>query len=252
MKKRLIALTMACSVLLAMTGCGAGGKEESAASATTSAAAEAEEIDWENDPMAYLSGIKVSDYVELPANYNAMSVEVEPARTATEEEVEDQVQAGYKQHREAVETSRTVVKEGDVANIDYVGTMDGKEFDGGSAEDYDLEIGSGSFIEGFEEGLIDHKVGEEVTLELTFPDDYGDTTKAGKDVQFDVTINSIKEYEPLSDELVTRMGETDEFGNAITTVIETIGKFFNTIHFRILHLDFHHVNSLFSSLTSQQ
>ncbi|MDO5456677.1 MAG: hypothetical protein Q4F25_07170, partial [Eubacteriales bacterium] len=81
MKKRLIALTMACSVLLAMTGCGAGGKEESAASATTSAAAEAEEIDWENDPMAYLSGIKVSDYVELPANYNAMSVEVEPART---------------------------------------------------------------------------------------------------------------------------------------------------------------------------
>ena len=218
MKKRLIALTMACSVLLAMTGCGAGGTEESAASATTSAAAEAEEIDWENDPMAYLSGIKVSDYVELPANYNAMSVEVEPARTVTEEEVEEQVQSAYEQHREAVETSRTVVKEGDVACIDYVGTMDGKEFDGGSAEDYDLEIGSGSFIEGFEEGLIDHRVGEEVTLELTFPEDYGDTTKAGKDVQFDVTIKSIKEYEPLSDELVKRMGETDEFGNSVTTV----------------------------------
>lgn len=221
MKRKMIVLALVCSAALAVAGCGQNsGKDESAAAATTSAASETEAaIDWENDPMAYLSGINVSDYVELPKNYNAMTVEVAPVEPVTDEQVQQQVDSFYQQNRETVEvTNRKKVQEGDVVNIDYVGSIDGKEFDGGSAEGYDLEIGSGSFIEGFEQGLIDHEVGEEVTLDLTFPEDYSDTTKAGKKAQFAVTINSISEYEPLTDEMVARMGETDEFGAAITTV----------------------------------
>jgi len=84
----------------------------------------------------------------------------------------------------------SVVKEGDTVNIDYVGKKDGKKFDGGSAEGYDLEIGSGSFIDGFEDGLIGKKIGDKVKLELTFPEDYGEESLAGEDVVFNVTINS--------------------------------------------------------------
>ena len=84
----------------------------------------------------------------------------------------------------------TGIKEGDTVNIDYVGKKDGKKFDGGSAEGYDLEIGSGSFIDGFEDGLIGKKIGDKVKLELTFPEDYGEASLAGQDVVFNVTINS--------------------------------------------------------------
>lgn len=224
MKKRLIAMTLACSVVLAMTGCGNSGNSNTdgaSSAATTAAAAEEAASDWENDPQAFVYGINVDDYVELPANYNAMSVEVAAPAEPTDEEVESQMQLGYESSRELVEVrGRTVVQEGDIANIDYVGRMDGEVFDGGSAEAYDLEIGSGTFIDGFEAGLVGANVGDDVTLNLTFPEEYGDTTKAGKDVQFDVHINSIMEYEPLTDELIARMGQTDEFGNAITTIDE--------------------------------
>ena len=90
-------------------------------------------------------------------------------------------------------TDRDTVESGDVANIDYVGKKDGVAFDGGTAEGYDLTIGSGSFIAGFEDGLIGKKVGETVTLNLTFPEDYGNEELAGQDVTFDVTINRISE-----------------------------------------------------------
>ncbi len=88
-----------------------------------------------------------------------------------------------------------VVKEGDTVNIDYTGYKDGVAFDGGSTngEGTDLTIGSKMYIDGFEDGLIGHKVGETVDLNLTFPEDYGATDLAGADVVFTVTINGIYE-----------------------------------------------------------
>ena len=81
---------------------------------------------------------------------------------------------------------------GDFANIDYVGKMDGTAFDGGSATGYELELGSGTFIEGFEDGVVGMNIGDTKTLELKFPDDYSSTELAGKDVQFTVTLNSLQ------------------------------------------------------------
>ena len=97
MKRKMIVLALVCSAALAVAGCGQNsGKDESAAAATTSAASETEAaIDWENDPTAYLSGINVSDYVELPENYNAMTVEVAPVEPVTDEQVQQQVDSFY-------------------------------------------------------------------------------------------------------------------------------------------------------------
>ena len=225
MKKRVLAAFLTTAIVMAMTGCGGSTAAESAASATTQAASAewAAEDEWANDPTAYLSGITASDYVELPADYAALTVEVEPAAEVTDEEVENLIDSQRESSKELQEiTNRSVVQEGDVVNIDYVGRIDGEEFDGGSAEGYNLEIGSGSFIEGFESGLIDQRVGDTVTLELTFPEDYGDSTKAGVDAEFEVTINSIQQYvvPDLTDDFVAGLALQDEFGNVVGTVDE--------------------------------
>ncbi len=167
MKKSVIAAALVLSVAGLLAGCG------------------------KKDP-AYLSGITAADYVELP-NYNAIPIE-EAAPSVSDTYVDTYIQYQLTSNTQKVEiTSRDDVEDGDIANIDYVGKIDGEEFDGGSATGYDLTIGSGSFIDGFEDGLIGAKVGETVTLNLKFPDDYSNEDVAGKDVQFDVTINKIQE-----------------------------------------------------------
>lgn len=92
---------------------------------------------------------------------------------------------------ESEELDQGAVQTLDNVNIDYCGKLDGVAFDGGTAEDYDLLIGSGSFIEGFEAGLLGTKVGETVDLDLTFPTNYHSEDLAGKAVVFTVTVNSI-------------------------------------------------------------
>lgn len=96
------------------------------------------------------------------------------------------------QEASAEDTSLTVA-DGDTVNIDYVGTVDGVEFDGGSTNGTgtDLVIGSGSYIDDFEDQLIGAHPGDEVQVEVTFPDDYGSQDLAGKDAVFAVTINGI-------------------------------------------------------------
>ena len=228
MNKKIIAVLMTAVIASALAGCGSSSTNEtteSAAAATTQAPSNevAAENEWQNDPTAYMSGITASDYVELPADYASLTVEVQPVAEVTDEEVEALIDNQRDLKKELREVKgRNIVRDGDVVNIDYVGRIDGEEFDGGSDEGYDLTIGSGMFIDGFEDGLIDHKVGETVTLELTFPENYGDSTKAGVDAEFDVTINAIQEYvvPPLDDAFVASLGITDEFGNTVSTVDE--------------------------------
>ena len=94
-----------------------------------------------------------------------------------------------------MEKTEGTVSEGDIANIDFVGKKDGVAFDGGTGASYDLEIGSGSFIPGFESGLIGVKIGDTVDLNLTFPKDYGKEELNGQDVVFTVTVNSVQTTE---------------------------------------------------------
>lgn len=141
---------------------------------------------------AYLSGIKASSYA-VPCDYDQIPVE-ESAPSVSDTYLDYVIQ--YQLSSSAVNeeiTDRDDVREGDIANIDYTGKKDGEAFDGGSAEGYDLTIGSGSFIDGFEDGIIGHKVGDEFDLDLTFPEDYSNEELAGQEVVFTVKVNSISQ-----------------------------------------------------------
>lgn len=106
------------------------------------------------------------------------------------------------------------VAQGDTANIDYVGKKDGVAFDGGTDSGYNLGIGSGTFIEGFEEGLVGVKPGETVDLNLTFPENYGSADLAGQKVVFTVTVNYIipASAEDMKDEVVAGF-QNEEYSN---------------------------------------
>lgn len=147
--------------------------------------------------------IQPEDYVRL-GDYKGLSV-TRIETPISDDVLEIQIQNMLKAYSTKEEINdRTDVRDGDVVNIDFVGRLDGKAFDGGSAEGYDLEIGSGTFIEGFEEGLIGAKVSDTVTLNLTFPNVYpNDPSLAGEEVEFTVTVNSI------SSQIVPEL--TDEF-----------------------------------------
>lgn len=100
---------------------------------------------------------------------------------------------------------------GDVANIDYVGTKDGEAFSGGTAEGFDLALGSGTFIDGFEDGVVGMNVGEEKDLNLTFPENYKSADLAGQEVVFHVTLNAIKNAEETAiDDALAKRAMDDE------------------------------------------
>lgn len=130
----------------------------------------------------------LADYITV-GNYTGLKVDGYTI-SVTDKEIDTKIQENLK----AAGTTKSV-KEGTVANgetiiIDYVGKVDGKVFDGGSAKDYSLTIGSGSFITGFETGLVGVSVGKTVDLKLKFPADYSTATLAGKDVVYTVTVKS--------------------------------------------------------------
>lgn len=134
-------------------------------------------------------------------------VEYEPYDTeVTQEEIQARIDSFVNSHPVYTEvTDRDDVREGDTVNIDYTGYMDGEAFSGGSAKGYDLTIGSGQFIPGFESGLVGVKAGATVDVTATFPDPYQNNPDfSGKEAVFTVTVNSIrlKEDTGLTDELV--------------------------------------------------
>lgn len=102
-----------------------------------------------------------------------------------------------------------VVINGDIVNIDYIGYKDGTAFEGGTGTDYNLKIGSGTFIEGFESQLIGAKSGETKDINVTFPDDYSNSELRGKDATFNVTINYITRIAELNDENAQKVGFKD-------------------------------------------
>lgn len=137
--------------------------------------------------------------------YKGVEVSVDPVEV-TDEEMQAEIDYLLSTHPSYTAiTDRTDVQDGDIVDIDFVGSVDGKEFDGGSAEGNKLTIGSGSFIDDFEEQLIGHNVGETVDVNVTFPEEYKNNPDlAGKDALFVVTINAIvtKDEVELTDEFV--------------------------------------------------
>ena len=134
-------------------------------------------------------GLNLDDYLTV-GEYKGLEVDGYKIKVS-EQEIQDKVDEALEAATENDPLPDDAeLEDGDTANIDYSGEIDGKEFEGGSQEGFDLVLGSGSFIDGFEDGLIGKKIGDEVKLNLTFPKDYSGKEVAGKDVVFTVKINS--------------------------------------------------------------
>lgn len=221
MKKKLAILFLALGILGMAAGCGKD-KEDSK---KTEDNKQAEESLTNADGLVVAVDVEnIEDYVKL-GEYKNLEVTEQPKPEVTEEVLENNIHYLLVNNYKPVEvTEDRAVQQDDTVNIDYTGYMDGKEFEGGADTGADLRIGSGSFIDGFEDGLIGHKKGEEVTLDLTFPDPYKPNPDfSGKAVQFKVKINKISAPPALTDEWVaanTEFKTVEEFRNAQKEAIQ--------------------------------
>lgn len=186
MKKRILALGLCIVMAFSATACGADSKKTASSGNVGKVA----------NSKADMKGTKYKSSVKLP-DYKNMTIG-ESAAAVTDETVKkiDCVlitSGNYNVDTKNIGQKQGTVSNYDIVNIDYVGTKDGVPFDGGTASGTNLGIGTGSFISGFEEGLVGVETGQTVDLSLTFPENYQNTELAGKDVVFKVTVNYILE-----------------------------------------------------------
>lgn len=165
--------------------------------------------------------VKLGDY---------KGIEVEEVKNEiTDEDVDKEIETVREMNGRIVPVEDRPAKEKDTLDIDFKGFVDGEEFEGGSAENYELVLGSESFIPGFEDQLIGSEKGAEVEVNVTFPEDYQEESLAGKEAKFEVIVNEIKEKElpKLDDEFVIDVSEfdtLDEYKNDIKEKLEKSAK----------------------------
>ena len=173
MKKKyawIVAATIMAGTMLA----GCGNSDSKATTEQTSEKAESEEETTKDD-----GKLEFKTKVTKLADYKGLEVYKSDA-TVSDDSITQQIEYLKNQYATVTQKKEGKVADGDVVNIDYTGKINGKEFDGGSATGYDLTIGSDSFIDGFEDGLIGKKIGDTVELKLKFPDDYGKNDTTGE------------------------------------------------------------------------
>ena len=148
----------------------------------------------------YWSGIHALDYVTLPDDVTALPLPKESVEPSADE-IQTQIDTLLNQYATTQTITDRAAQSGDTVNIDYSGSVDGVAFNGGTASGYDLTLGSGTFIDGFEDQIIGHNIGDTFDVNVTFPDGYGNSTDAegntielsGKAAVFSVTVNSISQ-----------------------------------------------------------
>ncbi|NLW22962.1 MAG: trigger factor [Tissierellia bacterium] len=162
--------------------------------------------------------VKLGDY---------KGIEVEKVEyNVTDEDVDKELKTIQEMNGRIIDAGDRETKEGDILTIDFEGYVDGEKFEGGSAENQVLEIGSNRFIPGFEEQLIGKKKGEEVEVKVTFPEDYFEESLKGKEALFKVTIHEIKEKElpALDDEFAKDVSEFDTLEEYKESIRERLEK----------------------------
>ncbi len=161
--------------------------------------------------------VKLGEYVGLKVNKIEHNV--------TDEDVENDIKATQAKNARLVPVEGKAVESGNIVTMDFAGSVDGVAFEGGTAENYDLEIGSNTFIPGFEDQLIGKNIDEEVDVNVTFPEEYHAPDLAGKPALFKVKIHEIKtrELPELDDDFASEVSEfetMDEFRNSVRERLE--------------------------------
>ncbi len=222
MKKRsyiLAAAALAAAVMLA--GCESNNQDknqdnEQNAAADNAAGSSEEALNF-----------KVTDYVKL-GDYKGLEVTYPAVLEVTDEDVQQYIQDELEGNTEYEEVKDRAAEVGDVVNIDYTGTINGEEFEGGTDTGCDLELGSGEFLEEFENSLVGKKTGETAVFKLTFPEEY-DENVAGKEAEFTVKVNSVSESSvpEYNDEYVQSISEcktVKEYEESVREQLETDAK----------------------------
>ena len=160
-------------------------------------------------PFIFTAEVAVKPAVTL-GEYKGIQVEKAPIEV-TDEEIEAQVNKEREANSRTVTVEDRAVQKGDIATIDFEGFVDGVAFDGGKGENYDLEIGSNTFIPGFEDQLVGAEIGKELDVNVTFPEEYGAKELAGKEAVFKCKVNGIKvkELPAVDDEFAQEVSEFD-------------------------------------------
>ena len=145
--------------------------------------------------------VEIKDYKGI--EYTPKSLEV------TDEDIDEEIKKVQKRNSRLVSVEDREAQNEDIAVIDFKGILDGEAFEGGSAENYSLTLGSGAFIPGFEDQVVGHKAGEEFTIDVTFPEDYQADELKGKAVQFEIKLHEVKTHElpEVDDEFVKDISE---------------------------------------------
>lgn len=158
--------------------------------------------------LIYTAEVALKPEVKL-GKYKGVEIEKLEAPKVSEEDIEKELKRQQDANAKIVDVTDRPVQNGDMIKLDFAGTVDGEAFEGGKAENYDLTIGSGSFIPGFEDQLIGMNIGEEKDVNVTFPEDYGQKDLAGKAAVFACKVNAIKEKKlpELNDEFADEVSE---------------------------------------------
>lgn len=215
MKKKLFMMVMTASVLLSMTAC--TGNTETDQSTEIAAEVENGETEikkekTETESTRIVSVDKVENYVTI-AQYKGIELEKMPSEV-TDEMVEERIAEILENASKETRGSKSKVQEGDLVTISYLGTIDGKTFDGGNVDSYDWTVGSGEMFPAFEEGVLGMKRGETKKILCTFPEDYHGELLAGQEVLFTVTVQTIRRTPKFDDAWVkenSKVETADEY-----------------------------------------
>lgn len=162
-----------------------------------------------NKPFIYTAEVALKPPVEL-GKYKG--IKVEPVDTVvTDDEVDEEIKKELNKNSRRVDVTDRAAKNGDIVLVDYSGSVDGEKFDGGTAEDHRLELGSHSFIDTFEDQIEGHNIGDEFDVNVTFPEDYHEKSLEGKQAVFAVKLKGIteKQVPELDDDFVSDVSEFD-------------------------------------------
>ena len=235
---RALAAVLALGMTAALAGCSSAASgeataesaatEETAASSTTEETAEVDESAYDYladfsfsqayDDNGYLKDVTALDYVTLPDDYADITIDADLGKV-TDEDISSYIDQNFlANYATTEEVTDRAAADGDTVNIDYVGSIDGVEFDGGNTQGNgaDLTLGSHSYIDDFEDQIVGHMPGETFDVTVTFPEDYGNEDLNGKEAVFKTTLNYIKvskNPELTDDWVASNLGETMNLNN---------------------------------------
>lgn len=182
-----------------------------------------EAVEAGKDGFTFKAEVIVEPTMEID-NYKGIEVE-KKSTEVTEELIDKEIEQVRERNSRLVTVEDRPAENGDTAVIDFEGFVDGEAFEGGKAEGYNLSLGSGNFIPGFEEQIVGHSTGEEFTIDVKFPEEYSSEALAGQDAQFKITLHEIKtkELPEVDDEFVQDVSDKEtlaEYREELKTTVE--------------------------------